>query len=67
MALCALAGHALDFQFWPAGMVWVVLGLISMLRDPVDAPVLDGTYVDVVGALRMQWWAVGWPMRVSER
>jgi hypothetical protein len=67
MALCAPAGQALDFQFWPAVMVWVVLGLMSMLRDPVDAPVPAGTYADVVGAVRMPWWAVRWPMRLRKR
>ena len=64
LALCALAGHALDFQFWPAVMGWVLVGLMLMLRNSVEAPIPAGTYVDVAGALRMLWWAARWPMRL---
>jgi hypothetical protein len=67
MALCAMVGHAIDFQFWPAVTGWVLAGLILMLRDSVDAPIPAGTYVDVVGALRMLWWAAQWPMRLFKR
>lgn len=64
LAVSAMVGRILDFQFWPALMVWVLVGLILMLHKAAGAPLPAGTNVDVVGAIHMLWWAARWPTRL---
>jgi hypothetical protein len=67
LAVCAVLGDTFDLRFWPAVMGWVVIGLALMVRNSFAAPIPCGEYVDVVGALRMLWWAALWPMRLFKR
>ena len=45
LALFAMAGHALDFQFWSAVMGWGLVGLVLMSGDSTEAPLPAGTHV----------------------
>lgn len=64
LAACSVVGRLIDFQFWPALMGWVLIGLVLMIANSFGAPLPSGETVDVIGALRMLWWAALWPMRV---
>ena len=67
LAACAIAGRLLGYRIWPEVMTWVLIGLVLMLRNSVDAPIPAGTDVDVVGAFQMPWWAARWPTRLVKK
>jgi hypothetical protein len=67
LAACAVVGRLINFQFWPALMGWVLIGLVLMIPDSFGAPLPSGETVDVIGALRMLWWAALWPMRLFNK
>jgi len=67
VAVCAVVGRIVGFRFWPEIMVWVLVGLVLMLRNSFDAPIPSGETVDVIGALRMLGWSALWPMRIFNK
>ena len=67
LASCAVMGRLLEFQFWPAVMAWLLIGLVLMLPNSYGAPFPSGDNVDVVGALRMLWWSALWPSRLFKK
>ena len=64
LVLAAFIDWVADIRIWPLVVAWICLGLFVMLWKPRHHPLPDGRFVDVRGALRMLWWAAGWPLRI---
>ena len=64
LVLAAIVDWVAKIRIWPFVVAWIVVGLVVMLWKPRHHPLPDGRFVDVRGALRMLWWAAGWPLRI---
>lgn len=67
LAVCAVIGRILGIQFWPETVAWLLIGLVLMIPDSKGAPIPSGEAVDLIGALKMLWWAALWPTRLFKK